>query len=391
MAKYRVDKKAFEQKQLDEQLRQIQLQEKFLKDEPLKRSEVDKYTKLKVNSGIKNVLVSFGTIFATLIALIIFILLGALLFTRGRTGVLEGHNLDSGAIYQEFLKSIDPPTDADRGSRRVVDYALDSEVHGVEMNDTVIVIYNLYAEEFRNTNAELKLRWKVDRINGSYGTLLVGDQKDWSVRYVLDNDTAKITFTQLLDNFYETMPDGTWAKSLVSSRLLGSSAFLVVVLGIVYFATIIGYLIVLVVGIRYIIRTVIAALRKAGYLVSDFADEVIGAVRDELPVVDEDRAEELDLVAIRKQVQKKLAQDDSLGGLPEYKFEPEDNLEEDVPKQKESSTASLKEVKKEVKEEVKEEVKPVVIASPEPVVEEPKEEKKKESKAQDEIADIFNL
>lgn len=382
MARYRVDKKAFEQKQLDDQLKQIQLQEKFLKDEPLKRSEVDKYTKLKVNSGIKNVLVSFGTIFATLIALIIFILLGALLFTKGRTGVLEGRNLDSREIYNKFIEGKEDPTDADRGSWSVEEYVLNSKDHGIEEHDTVIVIYKLYAE--RNTNDELE--WKVDRINGSYGTLLVGGENDWSVRYVLDNDTSKITFTQLLDNFYETMPDGTWAKALVSSRLLGSSAFLVVVLGIVYFGTIIGYLIVLVVGIRYIIRTVIAALRKAGYLVSDFADEVIGAVRDELPIVDEDQAEELDLVEVRKQVQKKLAQDDSLGGLPEYKFEPEDNLEEeeeDIPKKKEAPVASVK--------EVKEEDKPVVIADPEPVVEEPKEEKKKESKAQDEITDIFNL
>ncbi len=151
----------------------------------------------------------------------------------------------------------------------------------------------------------------------------------------------------------------------------------------VFFTVVAGYLIIMVVGIRYVIRTVIGLLRRAGYIASDFVTEVVDSVRSELPIVDEDEAEELDLVEVRKQVQKKLAQDDSWGGLPEYKFEPEDNLEEDVPKQKESSAASLK--------EVKEEDKPVVTASPEPVDEEPKEEKKKESKAQDEITDIFNL
>lgn len=152
----------------------------------------------------------------------------------------------------------------------------------------------------------------------------------------------------------------------------------------VFFSVVAGYLVIMVVGIRYVIRTVIGLLRRAGYIASDFVTEVVDSVRSELPIVDEDQAEELDLVEVRKQVQKKLAQDDSLGGLPEYKFESEDNLEEeDVPKKEESSAASVK--------EVKEEVKPVDDVVTEPVDEEPKEEKKKESKAQDQITDIFNL
>lgn len=151
----------------------------------------------------------------------------------------------------------------------------------------------------------------------------------------------------------------------------------------VFLLVIVGYLVVMVVGIRYVIRTVIAVLRRAGYIASDFVTEVVDSVKSELPIVDEDQAEELDIVEVRKQVQKKLAQDDSLGGLPEYKFEPEeDNLEEVVPK-KESSAKELK--------EVKEVVKPVDDVVTEPVDEEPKKKKEKESKAQDEITDIFNL
>jgi len=49
MARYKVDKKLFDQRILDEQLKQVELQSKYLKDEPLRRSEVDEYNKLKAN------------------------------------------------------------------------------------------------------------------------------------------------------------------------------------------------------------------------------------------------------------------------------------------------------------------------------------------------------
>ena len=40
-------KKKFDEKLLEEQLRSVELQKKYLKDEPLKRSEVDEYNKLQ--------------------------------------------------------------------------------------------------------------------------------------------------------------------------------------------------------------------------------------------------------------------------------------------------------------------------------------------------------
>jgi hypothetical protein len=105
MAKYKVDKKLFDEKILEEQLRQVNLQSKYLKDEPLKRSEVDEYNKLKAGGWVRNTLITFGVIFATAIAFIIFVLLGNMLITNGRTGTVGRQNIDSRLVYSSFEDS----------------------------------------------------------------------------------------------------------------------------------------------------------------------------------------------------------------------------------------------------------------------------------------------
>lgn len=428
MARYKVDKKKFDEKLLEEQLRSIELQKKYLKDEPLKRSEVDEYNKLQANSWIKNTLISLGVTFATAIAIVVFVLLGNMLFTNGRTGNVGAFNLSSsdvvaqvkrdlGAelkkqptieklkvdenglpiydenglpIYEDLIvTTIEPKpiiyrvpfetsaklADGEPDPNHVSKQLLMDENHEV-----YVVFFVEWRQKYDGANKPAGGEWLFTDDNGSYGDFYkgrsLGRHND-----LYELDIKKTNLNRLMTDWFLGQEDG-WAKTMIK-EFFYTAWPLTLVLWMVFFTVVAGYLIIMVVGIRYVIRTVIGLLRRAGYIASDFVTEVVDSVRSELPIVDEDEAEELDLVEVRKQVQKKLAQDDSWGGLPEYKFEPEDNLEEDVPKQKESSAASLK--------EVKEEDKPVVTASPEPVDEEPKEEEKKESKAQDEITDIFNL
>lgn len=405
MARYKVDKKKFDEKLLEEQLRSIELQKKYLQDEPLKRSEVDEYNKLQANGWIKNTLISLGVTFATAIAVVVFILLGNMLFTNGRTGNVGAYNLNSSDIVAQAKRDLavelsEPPT-----------FIKFDEVTGLPIYaDGVFTVKNIirkpiiYEVPFKTSdgkqllmdqNDEVYLIFYVEWIqksgggewvftpneSGSYGDFFVGGNHN----YLYELDVKKINLNKLLTDWFKGQEDG-WAKAMIEDFFYTAWP-LTLVLWMVFFSVVAGYLVVMVVGIRYVIRSIIGVLRRAGYIASDFVTEVVDSVRSEIPIVDKDEAEELDLVEVRKQVQKKLAQDDSFGGLPEYKFEPEDNLEEDVPKKKESKAEALKEVK----EEVKEEDKPVVTVRSEPVDEEPKEEEKKESKAQDEITDIFNL
>ena len=103
---YKVDKKKFDEKLLEEQLRSVELQKKYLKDEPLKRSEVDEYNKLQANGWIKNTLISLGVTFATAIAVVVFVLLGNMLFTNGRTGNVGAYNLNSSDIVAQVKRDL---------------------------------------------------------------------------------------------------------------------------------------------------------------------------------------------------------------------------------------------------------------------------------------------
>ena len=404
MARYKVDKKKFDEKLLEEQLRNVELQKKYLQDEPLKRSEVDEYNKLQANSWIKNTLISLGVIFSTAIAVVVFVLLGNMLFTNGKTGNVGAFNLNSSDVVAQAKR--------DRADElfKQPTFTIDEETGLPIYDDGVLTGTNnipykhiVYEVPFETSDGKQLLmdrnhevyvvftvKW-TQRPNGgewifppnesnSYGDL-DDPVADGVHNHLYELDIKKTDLNRLMTDWFLGQEDG-WAKTMIKDFFYTAWP-LTLVLWLVFFSVVAGYSIVMVVGIRYVIRSVIGILRRAGYIASDFVTEVVDSVRSEIPIIDEDQAEELDLVAVRKQVRKQLAQDDSLGGLPEYKFEPEDNLEEDEPKKKESSAASVK--------EVKEEDKPVVTASPEPVVEEPKEEKKKESKAQDKITDIFNL
>lgn len=421
MARYKVDKKKFDEKLLEEQLRSVELQKKYLKDEPLKRSEVDEYNKLQANGWIKNTLISLGVTFATAIAVVVFVLLGNMLFTNGRTGNVGAFNLNSSDIVAQVKRDLGD--ELFKQPTMLGDYKVD-EVTGLPIYDenglpiyevlvvttidpkpiiykvpfktsdpgdpnhvskqllmnqnheVYVVFFIEWRQNYDGTNKPAGGEWLFTDEAGSYGDFYkgrsLGRHND-----LYELDIKNTNLNRLMTDWFLGQEDG-WAKTMIQDFFYTAWP-LTLVLWMIFFIVVAGYLVVMVVGVRYVIRTVIGTLRRAGYIASDFVSEVVDSVRSELPIVDEDQAEELDLVAVRKQVQKKLAQDDSLGGLPEYKFEPEDNLEEDVPTKKES----LK--------EVKEEVKPVVTASPEPVVEEPKEENKKESKAKDKITDIFDL
>jgi len=77
----------------------------------------------------------------------------------------------------------------------------------------------------------------------------------------------------------------------------------------VFLLAIAGYAVVLVVGIRYVIRTVIIVLRKAGYIASDFVTEVVETVKSEIPLVEADIAEDIDFTAMKNKLSKQLQDD----------------------------------------------------------------------------------
>lgn len=329
MARYKVDKKLFEEKQLQDKLKQIELQGKYLRDEPLKRSEVDYYNKLQAASWAKSTLVSFGMLFVTLITFIILILLGNLLFTQGKSGVVDGFNIDSEQAWLAFQKSEQfPEAPLSAGVTDIFYYELnydelnkkdskgktpiDKYFNGINPlhkdSDKVTILYKMKSEQSKSDIDNIV--WTTTKVKGTYGTLLnESTETNWSITYVLDNKIKSKNFTELLDGFYSTMPDGTWAKTIVSARWLGNSMFLVFVLGILYFAVIIGYGMILVVGIRYVVKSIITLLRKTGYLVSDFAQELVSSVKDELPIIDTDPIEEVSFDDMKKQLEERLKRD----------------------------------------------------------------------------------
>ena len=190
MAKYKVDKKKFDEKMLEEQLRNVELQKKYLQDEPLKRSEVDEYNKLQANGWIKNTLISLGVTFATAIAVVVFILLGNMLFTNGRTGNVGKASLDSSIVYYSFMESDEYPEDPEGTDPTVIyvtyqvphqwtaddkgtDDTSDDTVHTLLLNKTHDV-YIDYRLEWRASSKE----WVVgkDPVTRSIGSFTQSDQ-----------------------------------------------------------------------------------------------------------------------------------------------------------------------------------------------------------------------
>ena len=381
MAKYKVDKKLFEQKILEEQLKQVELQSKYLKDEPLKRSEVDEYNKLQASGWVRNTLITLGVTFSTAIAVIIFILLGNMLITNGRSGNVGKVNLDSNEVYSSFLDSefnLEPsqtpnavvyvtykvPYKWDKGTLDLSD----DITFLLSQRDDVYVDYRL---EWRQTGFDVNNapivgmgEWIVGRdpSTNSIGSFTQSDTlgKDNDI-YALDVKTVNLN--RLMTDWFKGQEDG-FAKTLIEDFFYTAWP-LTLVLWMVFIGSIAGYTVVLVVGIRYVIRTVISVLRKAGYIASDFVTEVVDAVKSEIPIVESEEVKEIDFSAMRKQLTKTLEEERVL-------FEPKEDRKEPVSLNDEK-TLSVK------AEQVE---KPIT----EPVVE---KEKTGEKTASDKILDIF--
>lgn len=377
MAKYKVDKKKFDEKLLEEQLRGVELQKKYLQDEPLKRSEVDEYNKLQANGWIKNTLISLGVTFATAIAAIVFILLGNMLITNGRSGNVGKTNLDSSIVYYSFMES-DVYPEAPIGTEPTViyvDYKVpyqwtdnkgtpetsDDTVHTLLLNKTHDV-YIDYRLEWRASSNE----WVVgkDSVTHSIGSFTQSDQKGRDNKdYALDVKTVNLN--NLMTDWFKGQEDG-WAKTMIEDFFYTAWP-LTLVLWMVFFLVVAGYLVVMVVGIRYVIRSVIGILRRAGYIASDFVSEVVDSVKSEIPLVETEKVEEIDFTTMKNQLEKKLKEDkanfEPIGDIeelevvvqqkPERKVvakqelvsEPEESKEPEAPKKLETEKSGTDKVK----------------------------------------------
>lgn len=333
MAKYKVDKKEFERRQLEEQLKQIEMQSKYLKDEPLRRSEVDEYNKLKANDWVKNTLISIGVLSATAVAIVIFVLLGNMLVTKGRTGNVGRHDISGSALYESFKEDASFPSVSltKEAGDKVVTYKVPKsyidDKGTVDTSDDVR--YDFLKDSSHDVKVTYVLKWsatleedgtwisgkgewvarRVADDRGGYvlGMLLQDGGKD-NAKYAID--VKQVDLNTLMTGFFKGQSDGSWAKVLVQDFFYTAWP-LTLVFWMVFLLAIVGYAVVLVVGIRYVIRTVIIALRKAGYIASDFVTEVVETVKSEIPLIEADRPEELDFAKIKKQISDKMESEKS--------------------------------------------------------------------------------
>jgi hypothetical protein len=179
-----------------------------------------------------------------------------------------------------------------------------------------------------------------------------------------------------MTNWFKGQEEG-WAKTMIEDFFYTAWP-LTLVLWLVFILSIVGYAVVLVVGIRYVIRTVIVVLRRAGYIVSDFAEEVVDTVKSEIPIVQTDKVEEIDFTEMKNQLSKKIEEEKA-------KFKPvEDEVVEvaEETKPRKQSTP---------KSEVEVEVIEAVEEKPEPEVEEKPKKLEKEKSGADKVKDIFDM
>jgi hypothetical protein len=374
MAKYKVDKKLFDERILQEQLKQVELQSKYLKDEPLKRSEVDEYNKLVANGWIKNTLISLGVIFATAVAFVVFILLGNMLMTNGRTGNIKDYNLNSAAIYEAFVQSDYIPEDpaAPPTERLImnVDYKIPGDLlaqAGGREQDIVYISYRLVWDSGVGD-------WIVGRDDdGTIGYLTQSVTERWNTNdYQLDSE--KIDLNTLMTNWFKGQEDG-WAKTMIEDFFYTAWP-LTLVLWLVFLLSIAGYAVVLVVGVRYVIRTVIVILRRGGYIASDFVREVFDTVKSEIPIVETEVAEEIDFSEMKSRLEKKIKEEKT-----NFKPAEEEEEEEQIEVVEEIKPKKQVPVRKKTDEEVEEE----------PEVKEPSRKMEKEKSGTEKVKDIFDL
>ena len=414
MAKYKVDKKKFDEKLLEEQLRGVELQKKYLQDEPLKRSEVDEYNKLQANGWIKNTLISLGVTFATSIAIVVFVLLGNMLFTNGRTGNVGAHDLNSSdivaqvkrdlgdelfkqptmlgevkvdaatglPIYDEnglpiyevlIVTTIDPKPIIYRVPFKTSDASDPNHVSKQllmnENHEVYVVFFIEWRQNYDGANKPDGGEWLFTDDDGSYGDFYkgrsLGRHND-----LYELDIKKTDLNRLMTDWFLGQEDG-WAKTMIQDFFYTAWP-LTLVLWMIFFIVVAGYLIVMVVGVRYVIRTVISVLRRAGYIASDFVSEVVDSVKSEIPIVETEKVEEIDFTTMKNQLEKKLKEDKA-------NFEPIGDTEEP-------------EVVVQQKPERKVVAKQELVAEPEES-KEPEAPKKLETEKSgtDKVKDIFNV
>jgi len=380
MAKYKVDKKLFEQKILEEQLKQIELQGKYLKDEPLKRSEVDEYNKLQASGWVRNTLITLGVIFSTAVAMVVFVLLGNMLMTNGRTGEIGKYDLDSSDVYKSFIESeedkkskgeeyflTEPTPDERLESGEIVrykDYPVPGNLlaeSGGNEQDIVYITYRFVWDDRTSS-------WIVGRSDSeTIGHLTQTVTERWnSDRYELDS--KPIDLNTLMTNWFKGQEDG-WAKIMIE-RWFYTAWPLTLVLWLVFFLAMVGYVVILVVGIRYVIRTVIGLLRKAGYIASDFVTEVVDAVKSEIPVVESEEVKELDFSEMKNLVEQQMKSEKKYFEV-ETESDPSPKLEE-------------KPVVVNTKKQD-----PQTVVEEKPVVEKTRDTTSTEKTAKDKVLDIF--
>ena len=157
---------------------------------------------------------------------------------------------------------------------------------------------------------------------------------------------------------------------------------LTLVFWLVFILAIAGYAVVLVVGIRYVIRTIIVLLRRGGYIASDFVKEVVDTVKSEIPIVEADRPEEIDFAEMKNKIAKKMEEERA-----KYKPIGEEDETEVVEKAeaRPMRKSAIKELEPEITEvEVEEETK-------EQKIEEKPKKSEKEKSGTDKVNDIFDM
>ena len=243
-----------------------------------------------------------------------------MLVTNGRTGNVGKLDINSGALVEVFKKDESFPDPWEEGmpstisagfkvpymnTRGTLDTS-DDVPYGFlkEVWHDVYVTYTLSWEVPKGAQPG-QYRWVVETVKDDrgtvFGTIYQNSNNDNNL-YILD--VRQVNLNTLMTGFFLGQEDG-WAKTLVGDFFYTAWP-LTLVFWVVFLLTIAGYLVVLVVGIRYVIRSVIVVLRKTGYIASDFVTEVVTAVKSEIPLVQAEEVEELSFADMKKQLSDRM-------------------------------------------------------------------------------------
>ena len=168
-------------------------------------------------------------------------------------------------IYKVPFKTSDPG-DPNHVSKQLL----------MNQNHEVYVVFFIeWRQNYDGTNKPAGGEWLFTDEAGSYGDFYkgrsLGRHND-----LYELDIKNTNLNRLMTDWFLGQEDG-WAKTMIQDFFYTAWP-LTLVLWMIFFIVVAGYLVVMVVGVRYVIRTVIGILRRAGYIASDFVSEVVDSV-----------------------------------------------------------------------------------------------------------------